>query len=197
MPPVEYPKWLDDLRHRLEHESAGDHIVRIVAGVAGCSLETHPERLAALFLCNEPTAEQARIVSTWKTNCGTTMRAILCLAGCDHDLVVRPYEVGTAVSWVLQAARDCQAVLPARGLKNALPGSGLWYGTPTKSDDHVEWLLSEPDERGIADHGGGGRPKNAITLERGDIRWSRGRPLRAILDVGRMCTNPARWDNPY
>jgi hypothetical protein len=50
----------------------------------------------------------------------------------------------------------------------------------------------------VAEHGGGGRPYNAITIERGDIRWSWGRPLRHLIDPERMATNP--WltpDNPY
>lgn len=198
MPLVEYPGWLDDLRHRRADESAGEHIARIVRGLDGCSLTHDSDKLAALFLCNE-TEAKARLVSSFKTNCGTSMREILCLAGCDHRLVIEPYVAGMAVAWVLQAARELDALVVPSAWRDMGPGWGCWYGTPGFNDDHLEWCLAVPQRlTGLAEHGGGGRSANEISVEpASDIRFSRGRPLRGIIDPGKMCLNPSRGDDEY
>lgn len=198
MPLVEYPGWLDDLRHRRADESAGEHCARIVRGLDGCSLTHEADKLAALFLCNEPAA-RAKLIASMKTNCATTMREILCLAGCDHALIICEYVVGMAMAWVLQAARELDALEPASTWKDLQPGDGMWYGTPGRNDDHVEFCLSAPNRlTGFAEHAGGGRSQNLISVQpASDIRWSAGRPLCGIVKSGKMCLNPATGDNPY
>ena len=177
------PPWLQALQSRAPGETPGAHIARIVRGVAGCSLDHDADRLAALFLVNESSPEQARRVSTFATNCGTSMRCVMALAGCDHPLVTRPYTVQMAVSWCLTAAREKGALVPPSRWRRAGPGWGAHYGTQGRNDDHVEWILETPDAAGVALHGGGGRTKNAITLAGpNDIRWSSGRPLRHLID---------------
>lgn len=187
------PRWLQALQSRAPGETPGAHIARIVRGVAGCSLDHDADKLAALFMVNEPDAATAKRVSTYATNCGTSMRQVYALAGCDHVLIRCPYKIGAAVSWVLTAARAKGALLPPSRWREAGPGWGLWYGTPAakgkspRNDDHMEWCLAVPDEHGVALHGGGGRAKNAITLAGpNDIRWSSGRPLRGLIDPERM-----------
>ena len=187
------PPWLQALQSRSPDESPGNHIARIVRGVAGCSLDHDADKLAELFLANESSPEQARRVSTFATNCGTSMRCIMALAGCDHPLVTMPYKIGMAVAWVLTAAREKGALVSASRWRDAGPGWGLHYGTPGRNDDHVEWCLSRPDASGVALHGGGGRPRNAITIGGpNDIRWSSGRPLRALIDPVPLLT-PTRY----
>lgn len=200
---IEYPDWLQDLHVRQPGESAGEHITRIVRGLQGVSLAHERERLEALFLANE-TAERAALVASMRTNCGTSMRAIYVLAGVSAgkpdgcDELLDPYEVGMAVSWVLEAARERGALVAASQWRRAGPGWGLHYGTPGRNDDHLEWVLGTPDPHtGSVEHGGGGRVGNAITIARGDIRWSSGRPLRAMIGPERMADNPATRDNPY
>ena len=61
-------------------------------------------------------------------------------------------------------------------------GSLLHYFTPGKNDNHVEWLLSDMDDQGCAEHGGGGRTDNAITVGSGDVTVNYGRPLQEWLD---------------
>lgn len=177
------PPWLQALQSRSPDESSGEHIARIVRGVAGCSLDHDADKLAALFLVNESSPEQARRVSTYATNCGTSMRCIMALAGCDHPLVTRPYTVQMAVSWCLTAAREKGALVPPSRWREAGPGWGAHYGTQGRNDDHVEWILSDVDAAGVALHGGGGRPRNAITIGGpSSILWSSGRPLRHLID---------------
>lgn len=175
--------WLVALQSRAPGETPGQHIARIVRGVAGVSLVHEPGKLAELFEINEPDAETARRVSTYSTNCGTSMRCIMALAGCDHPLITRPYTVQMAVAWVLTAAREKGALVQPSRWPDAGPGWGAHYGTPGHNDDHVEWILERPDSQGAALHGGGGRARNAITLAGpNSIRWSSGRPLRALID---------------
>jgi len=196
---VTYPDWLQDLHVRKPDENAGRHIARIVRGLQGISLTHERERLEALFLANEA-PERAALVASMKTNCGTSMRAIYALAGCDSAdrYLLDPYQVGMAVAWVLEQARINGALVAASQWCRAGPGWGLHYGTPGKNDDHMEWALDTPDPHtGSVEHGGGGRPGNAITIARGDIRWSSGRPLRALIDPELMADNPALADNPY
>lgn len=181
------PPWLQALQSRSPGEEPGDHIARIIRALNGVSLANMPEKLAELFLVNEA-PERAKLVSTFKTNCGTSMRCVYCLAGSDHPLITKPYVVGMAVSWLIQAAREKGAFVAPSKWKEAGPGWGMWYGTPGKNDDHVEFCLAVPDPKtGKALHGGGGRAKNAITVQDpSDIRWSWGRPLRGLFDPAKM-----------
>ncbi len=177
------PPWLRALQSRAPGETPGAHIARIVRGVAGCSLDHDADRLAELFLVNESSPEQARKVSTYATNCGTSMRCIMALAGCDHPLVTRPYTVQMAVSWCLTTAREKGALVPPSRWREAGPGWGAHYADTGRNNDHVEWILEAPDAAGVALHGGGGRPRNAITIGGpNSILWSSGRPLRHLID---------------
>ena len=193
---IYYPDWVDELRHRLPGETAGQHVARIVRGCDGMSLEHDKERLAELFWCNEALEEQARIVSTWKTNCGTFARQALCLAGSVSRHVCEKYVNGKAVQNVRDAGREAGAV--HRGTEWRLLGPGwICVYWASGNDAHIEVCLSVPDAVGAAEHGGGGRAMNAITCGRGSVLSSLGRPLQEILDPELMCVEPARGDNPY
>ncbi len=181
------PAWLQALHARSPGETPGDHCARIVRAVAGCSLDHLPDKLADIYLLQEPDRDTAVEVSRLATNCGTSMRAVYALAGCTHTLITRPYRIRKAVAWVLGAATELGALLPASSWRKCGPGWGLWYGTPGKNDDHVEWCLSDVDAQGVALHGGGGRARNAITIGGPrTIMWSTGRPLRGVIDPGAM-----------
>ena len=193
---IEYPNWMDDLRLRREGESAGQHVARIVRALVGVSLVHDHDKLVDLFRVNERD-DRAAIVASMRTNCGTFMREVWALAGCDESLILCPYVVGMAVSWDLEAARRLGALVQGSEWRQIREGWGLWYQTGDHNDSHMEFSLGAPDEHGVCDHAGGGRPDNAITLTRGDIRWSCGRPLRAIIDPDKMTPNPATHDDPY
>lgn len=193
---VDYAPWIDELRHRLPGETAGHHIVRLVQGCAGISLKHEPQRLADLFRCNEEEG-RAALIAGFRTNCATIVREFLCLAGCDHHLVICPYVVEMAMRWVLQAAADRGALLSVHDARRAIPGHILWYGTPGTNNDHLEICCSNVDQFGFATHAGGGRTDNAITVEYSDVLYSHGRPLRGMIDPEKMCGNPATGDDPY
>jgi hypothetical protein len=172
----EIRSWLDDLRIRLDAETTGEHICRIVRALDGVSLLTHRDHLDALFSACE-TEARAKLVDTWETNCASSAGAIVALAGCDPDsTLLHPLGVGQAMTRLRSACRDA---LRGSDWRTVDPGCMLIYWT-TGNDAHVEWALSAPDEHGVADHGGGGRPHCAITVGRGDIRTSWGRALREI-----------------
>ena len=131
------PAWLADLRS-VQGDSNADRVCRIVRGVVGLSLDREPNRLAELFLITEPNLQSAVSASTLATNCGTTIRAIYALYGCDHPLVTCPIRIGMALSWMLTAAREKNALVHASSWRNAGPGWGLHYATSGRNDDHVE-----------------------------------------------------------
>lgn len=183
-----WPSWLLDLADPLMGETAGQHIKRAVLAFVGCSLHSHPERLIALAAVDDP--YDAAKWAALKTNCATTMRWLLSLVGCPSKFVTQPDVVGMSMSWDIEAARECGALISLKDNPDAWKlcdeGWGLHYGIPGTNDDHVEWCLSKPDANGIADHAGGGREDNAITQGRGDIRKSLGRPLLHVSNPNKM-----------
>ena len=130
----------------------------------------------------------------WKTNCATSALGFIA-ASCGsieraksvHPSLVAKSKIGTAVSVLVSIARDTLSLRTPTSLKSIKPGSLLWYGTQGKNDDHFEWVLSPIDDQNHAEHGGGGRPDNAITVSTGDISHSSGRPLKKYIDIDDMC----------
>jgi len=159
------------------------------------SLDSNRQKLDELFLVTEPDLQSARIAASLQTNCATTMRAIYAIAGCNHPLVTCPIRIGMALSWVLQAARDKCAVVQASRWYEVGPGWGLHYASAGRNDDHVDWCVSTPSATGVATRIGGGKPRNAIEYSGpGDIRWSVGRPLVALIDPVRMLVSQPRTE---
>lgn len=186
------PEWLESLRQRLPGEWVGDHVVRVFNAVDGVSFTKRRQTLDELYLINEPDINRARSAALAVTNCGTSMRAILAVAGAHSPWITKPYITGMAISWLENAARDCDALISLREHPNAWqlvePGWCYHWGTPGKNDDHVEFALSVPDfETGIAEHGGGGQADNLISRRApSDIRHHNGRPLKYVYRVDRL-----------
>lgn len=193
---LDLPAWIDDLRIRRSGECAGEQIARIVRACNGLSLDDNADQLADLFLINEPTHDRAHLISTWKTNCATFYRQCLALAGCISPEVIEPYVCGQAMANVQNAASETGAIRWAGEWRAVRPGWGLLYFS-TGNDAHVEIALGTPDKLGVCEHGGGGRPRNAITVQTGSILSSRARPLRTIFDPEALCILPATGDDPY
>jgi hypothetical protein len=179
------PDWLVALQTPLPGETQGQHIARCVQAFNGVSLSQNVAQLDALFLVNE-TPARAPQVATLQTNCATFARCIFALAGCTSNYVLEPYPIGAGISLVLEAAQQLGCLITAATTPNYLsmlgPGCLIHYAVPNTNDDHVEFCLSVPDPTtGVALHGGGGRPNNAITVGTGDIRMSLGRPIQHII----------------
>lgn len=167
----------------LTGESREDRLARWLRTCNGVSLSNRVEVLKALIRRNvDP---ESLLSWEWETDCATTALGFLA-AGCVtpeamfHKLLQTVSVNGTSIAWIFQMGRELGVV------RNYTPGSML----PLKGNlvayahgAHVEWILGDVDPTtGIADHGGGGRANNAITVGRGDIRTSANRPLTEIYD---------------
>lgn len=163
------------LEETVPGERAGERIIRIVKKYVGCSLSKRKDELGKLVARG---VDNPNVVVGITTNCGTSALGIMAAAGVKHDLLSKKYESGAAIMWLRQIGQDLGALnrFKSDGPMPP-PGSLLRYNTAGCNDDHVEWLMSSIDEKGYADHAGGGRGGNAITFEHGMVLKSLGRPL--------------------
>lgn len=175
-------------------EQPGEKLVRIVLDHVGCSLSRNREKLGELVSRN---VDKPEAVVAIATNCATTALGVMAFAGVRHELLNKPYVSGMAVGWCRIIGQDLGALVKYTGKSGPQPkvGSLLRYNTSGKNDDHVEWLLSTMDERGSADHGGGGRPNNAVTREYGGVMHSYGRPLVEFWDPDKLGIDVVKIDD--
>jgi hypothetical protein len=160
-------------------ESAGARIVRIVRAYVGCSLHVRRQDLAALV--GRGVDDEA--IVGWETNCCTFALGVLAAAGVDFPSLRIPLRNGFEFGVLVQLGNRFDAWRkPAPGDPPPPAGALLWYEIDGTNDDHVEIMLAPPDE-----HGGGGRPDNAITSGRGDVHASWSRPLHRWLDPEALC----------
>ena len=160
-------------------EAPGDRIARIVRAYAGCvpcgpvAGQVRRVELAALVGRGVMDASFVDVA----TNCATFALGVLAAAGVAHRVLSEPTRPQMAFSDLVILGNDLFAWRvpgPATPPRGAL----MWYRLPNLNDDHVEVALDPPDE-----HGGGGRPLNAVTVGRGgDEHWSWSRPLWRWLD---------------
>lgn len=155
-------------------EAPGARLVRIIRTYDGCSLSARKDDLGALVA--RGVDDPAKVVGV-STNCAMFGLGILAAAGVDHALLRKPYVNGMAFSWLVQIGTDFGAWKVPSTTDPPPPGAFMWYRIPGTNDDHVEVFLSAPDE-----HGGGGRPNNAITVGHGPIHSSWSRPMWRYLD---------------
>src|SRR6266404_6924537 len=135
-------------------ETAADKIVRIVNSYVGCSLSNRREDLGKLVARG---VDDPNVVVTITTNCGTSALGILGIVGAQDPLLDKKYVNGMAIAWVRQIAINLKALVKYTGKNGPQPKRGdlMHYFTQGKNDNHVEWCLSDIDENGIAEHGGG------------------------------------------
>jgi hypothetical protein len=174
-----------EVLNSLPGETPGEKIVRMVNKYIGCSLINERTKLADLIARGVDDPNQVVEV---KTNCGMFALAIMEIAGARHDILNKKYVIGMAIGWVRQIGIDLKALNKYTGKNGPQPKRGdlLHYFSPGANNNHVEWLLSDPNENGIAEHGGGGRPNNAITKGTSSILYSSGRPLQEFIDCTKL-----------
>lgn len=182
--------------------TAGDRIWRTVAFFDGVSETSHADTLARLAAVCE---DHALAEIHRHTNCATSRRWAWALAGCAHpwcrmpDEQVRALDGAGPVSWDLKIAADMDALVTVTSTAQylALLDEGWtihFCGSP--GSDHVETCGEKPDPTtGIAIHGGGGRSMNAITVGKGDVRSSLGRPPRHIIDPSKLIPELRKFDD--
>lgn len=159
--------------------NSGDTLVALVKKYVGCSLHVHKDDLATLVCRGVDDPDQSVLI---KTNCGMFALGIMHEAGVVHDLLTQKYKLGMAIAWVRTIGKDLGALKKFSKSEMPKAGSLLHYYTSGKNNNHVEWLLEDPDDQGCAEHGGGGRTDNAITIGSGNVLWNYGRPLQEWLD---------------
>lgn len=176
-----------EIRNTLAGELPGDKICRLINEYIGCSLLNNRDKLADLIARGVDDPNQ---VVTITTNCGMFSLGILEIAGVSDPLLDKKYINGMAISWVRQIGINHKALIKYIGKNGPQPKHGdlLHYFTQGKNDNHVEWCLSDPDENGIAEHGGGGRTNNAITKSKTpeNILYNWGRPLQEFIDCDKL-----------
>ena len=156
-----------------------NNIIEIVKSYIGDSLVNNKDDLAELIARG---VDDPNKVVQIKTNCGLFCLGVWCLVGVQHDLLKTKYVSGQAIAWVRKIAIDKKAlrIYPKDG--PPIAGAALHYYTPNKNDNHIELLLSDPDENMNAEHGGGGRTNNAITSSTSDIKTNYYRKLQEWID---------------
>lgn len=169
----------------LPGESAGDKLARTIKKYVGCSLSNRRDELGKLVARG---VDKPEAVVTITTNCATTALGVMAEAGVKHPLLAKPYVSGMAIAWVRQVGIDRGALVKYTGPTGPQPkvGSLLRYNTAGTNNDHVEWLLSPIAADGTADHAGGGRANNAVTLEHGNVLTSWNRPLVEFWDPNKL-----------
>lgn len=169
----------------LPGESAADKIVRIVNSYVGCSLSNRRDDLGKLVARG---IDDPNVVVTIATNCGTSALGVLAIAGAQDTLLDKKYVSGQAIAWVRQIAINLGALVKYTGKNGPQPKRGdlMHYFDDGKNNNHVEWCLSDPDENGVAEHGGGGRSNNAITKSTSSVYTNYYRPLREIIDCDKL-----------
>lgn len=169
----------------LPGETPGDKIVRLVNSYIGCSLSERRDELSKLVARG---VDDPNVVVTITTNCGTSCLGIMALAGVQDPLLNHKYVSGMAIAWVRQIAINLGALNKYTGKNGPQPKRGdlMHYFDDGKNNNHVEWCLSDPDENGIAEHGGGGRSNNAITKSTSSIYTNYYRPLKEFIDCNKL-----------
>lgn len=172
-------------------ETPRQRLIRWVKSMNGCSLSNRLTDLQGL-VCRG--VDDVSLGSwQWKTNCATSALGFLAAicgsvqaAGQCHPNLSKRSLIGTSMSWIMQIGYDLNAMVPYKGKSGPQPQPGdlLHYAILGTGDDHVEFLLGEPDPiTGAAVTGGGGRPNNAITFGNGNAFASWSRPLQGFLNL--------------
>lgn len=176
----------------LPGESPGQKLARIVRSYAGCSMSFRADDLGALVARG---VDDPNVVIHVTTNCGMFALGVMAQAGVNSPILDRKYVTGMAIAWLREIGLKLGALLQYTGPHGPQPklGALLRYNTAGKNDDHVEWMLSDIDAGGHAEHGGGGRTNNAITVCAADapnnaglVTWNYGRPLVEFWDPDKL-----------
>jgi hypothetical protein len=161
--------------------AAEDVIVAAVEPWIGSSLEHGGDQLKAYIGANLHDPRQ--LLDPHISSCGLFALAVWSEVGIEHHLLAGPYEVGSAIKWLVEIAHDLGAIRYPRRDGPPVVGALMHYYSPRPShNDHVEFCLSKPDALHHARHAGGGRPACGIDDGESDILWSSGRALQCWYD---------------
>lgn len=151
-----------------------DQICEWVDKYVGCSLDHDKAKLAELVARD---VDDPNSMVQVKTNCGTFALGIWHKVRVADPIVDKKYINGAAIIWLRTIGKHTGSLKKFDGETKPKRGALLRYNTAGLNNDHVEFLLEDPDDKWMAQHGGGGRARNAVTKGVSDIRYSVGRPL--------------------
>lgn len=176
-------------------ESPRDRLIKLVKSLDGVSLVNKKDVLVGLIGRGVENPGQAEQSANLHTNCATSAIGVIAsvcgsvdAARDCHKLLATPTQVGMAFSWWMQIGYDTGAYTKYTGVNGPQPKAGdyLHYAVPGTNDDHTEAMLSDMDANGQADHAGGGRALNAITVGHGNVLTSMTRPLIGFWDLSKL-----------
>jgi hypothetical protein len=167
-----------------------DDIVQSVRGFVGLSIHHDPNgELARLvdFPGGAPPEQEVQI----KTNCAMFACGMLRWLGCTHPLLQHEYVNGMAMTWLIEIARDMNALHLPGDRTRPLRGDICHWATPPapgqkpRNDDHVAFLVTNPNEARMVLRAGGGATDNLITETTFPENYTvdHWRPLRHWIDV--------------
>jgi len=158
-------------------------IATIVGHFVGCSLDNRKDELAQLVARGVDDPNQIVQVAT---NCGTFSLGILWKLGIKHPILEKKYVSGMAIADLITIGHDLKCMHAFDGKTFPTQGCLILYHM-NGNDYHAEWFLTDPDDKHVAIHAGGGRSRNAVTASTSDIRWNVGRQIWQWLDVPSLC----------
>ena len=174
------PTWVPGL-DILTGESPEDRLCRFVRTLNGVSLSNRVDVLKAL-VGRDVDPETLRAWQ-WQTNCATSALGVIAaacgsieVAAALHALLGMTSKIGTSPTWLFAIGNALGVCFEYTNGRPIPKGALVAYA----NGDHFEWILSDMGADGIADHGGGGRANNAITVGRGDCRTSWGRKITHV-----------------
>jgi len=174
-----------------------DDVVETVRSYVGLHLGSIGEDQLADLYSRSGLDKANAIVSPHVSTCGLFGLGIWFKMGVKHSLLTTPYKTGMAIAWLREIAHDLNAIRkPSDGLPS--PGSLLHYFTKGHNNNHVEFVLSQPQvivQQWRAEHAGGGRALAGVGSDTSDILWSSGRPLQEWFDIDALL--PEVTDDAY
>jgi hypothetical protein len=144
-------------------------IVEIINSYIGDSLKKNREDLALLVARQIDDPNQ---VVQIKTNCGMFALGVWWAVGVQHELLKTKYQNGMAIAWLRKIANEKKAIRTYPKDGPPIAGALMHYYTVGSNNNHVEFLLENPNNKMVALHAGGGRKDNEIGSGVSDIRWS-------------------------
>lgn len=168
-------------------------VVQWVRSFVGLSATHDPNGELARLVDFPGGAQPAQEVQI-ATNCAMFACGILRQLGCTHPLLQHEYVNGSALTWLLEIARDTDALYLARTGPGPKVGDIIHWATPPKpgekpsNDDHVAFVTSGPFDDRLIQRAGGGAAHNAITesVDLADYTLDHWRPWRHYIDVQKV-----------
>jgi len=169
---------------------AQSQVVQCCNYFEGFSLDSHADELRKFL--SRGVDDPASIIDKHVSDCGLFALAVWNAVGVNDLRLRERYQIGMAISWLIDIAALQHAVRHV--LTDGVPtvGALLHWQTPGKTDDHVSFLtkpITKSRGKWLGECIGGGGSDCAINAAEGNMLWSWGRPLHAWYDINALCSS--------